>query len=37
MDKVVATWVDGMTECDIHGDISADEIKIMINSMYTED
>jgi hypothetical protein len=34
LDKTVATWVDGMCDCDIQGNISAEEMKSIINSMY---
>jgi hypothetical protein len=37
MDMTVATWTDGMADCDIQGDISEGEMKNLINSMYTED
>jgi hypothetical protein len=37
MDRTVATWTDGMKDCSIQGNISAEEIKSIINSMYTED
>jgi hypothetical protein len=35
-EKTVATWLDGMSDCDIQGDISVAEIKAIINSMATE-
>lgn len=37
LEKITATWINGLTECDIHGDISLEEIKLMIESMYMED
>jgi hypothetical protein len=37
LEMLVATWIDGMRDCDIQGNISEDEIKTIINSMYSED
>jgi hypothetical protein len=37
LEMKVATWIDGMCDCEIQGDISEDEIKSIINSMYSED
>jgi hypothetical protein len=37
VEATVATWTDGMTACNIHGDISEEEIKTIINLMYTEE
>jgi hypothetical protein len=36
-DMTVATWLDGMCDCDIQGDISVSEMKSIINSIYSED
>jgi hypothetical protein len=36
LDKTAATWLDGTCDCYIQGDISVDEMKLIINSMYKE-
>jgi hypothetical protein len=36
LDMTVATWFDGLCECDIQGNISVEEMKIIINSMQKE-
>jgi hypothetical protein len=37
IDNIVATWVDGMTDCNIQGNVSTEEMKSIIDSMYIED
>jgi hypothetical protein len=37
IDTTVATWVDGMLDCNIQGTVSVTEIKTILKSMYTED
>lgn len=37
LDKTVATWTNGMSECDIQGDVSLEEMKTIIKSMYKKD
>ncbi|MDR2357530.1 MAG: DUF4367 domain-containing protein [Oscillospiraceae bacterium] len=37
MEQSVATWIDGMSDCDIQGDISVDEMKKIIDSMCLEE
>ncbi|MDR1156846.1 MAG: DUF4367 domain-containing protein [Oscillospiraceae bacterium] len=34
LDVTVATWLDGLCDCDIQGKISVEEIKLIIDSMY---
>jgi hypothetical protein len=34
IDRTVATWIDGMSDCTVEGDISFDELKKIIASMY---
>jgi hypothetical protein len=37
IDNMVATWVDGMVDCNIQGNVSTEEMKSIIDSMYMED
>ena len=37
VDMTIATWVDGLYNCDIQGNISEEEIKSIIKSLYSED
>ncbi|MDR2360100.1 MAG: DUF4367 domain-containing protein [Oscillospiraceae bacterium] len=37
LDVVVATWVDEMSDCHIQGNISVEEMKQIINSIYQEE
>jgi hypothetical protein len=34
LDKTAATWLDGICDCYIQGDVSTEEMKLIINSMY---
>jgi hypothetical protein len=36
IDIMVATWIDGLCDCYIQGEISETEMKLIINSMYKE-
>jgi hypothetical protein len=37
IDRTVASWTDGMADCKIQGDVSDEEIKTIINSIYSEE
>ncbi|WP_066716856.1 DUF4367 domain-containing protein [Clostridium sp. Marseille-P299] len=37
VDKTMVTWTIGMNECDVQGDVSFDEMKSILESMYMED
>jgi hypothetical protein len=35
--KTVATWTNGMLDCEIQGDVSDEEMKAIINYIYSEE
>jgi hypothetical protein len=37
MDRTVASWTDGMADCMIQGEVSDEEIKTILNSIYLEE
>jgi hypothetical protein len=37
MERMVATWTDGYVDCEIQGNVSDEEMKAIIDSIYTED
>ncbi|MDR1574216.1 MAG: DUF4367 domain-containing protein [Clostridiales Family XIII bacterium] len=37
MERTVATWTDGYVDCEIQGNVSDEEMKAIIDSIYTED